>query len=335
MLPVVQPQTNTNILLDGLSEKNERSRIGRYVRWLAEQDKGVFDVDLATYRDTLQSEGMSPRSVAAHLSTIRSRYNRLMKSEAVKDTLYTYSAWLVGQDGFEVTPANIGAYYVRLTNRIKDALEPDFSKVEIITQQDKTDSENRRLTALQSQKLVDSIPTNTLKELRNKALISLLLATGLREGELVALTVDDLRQTKEGLLCIRVKEGKGNKMRLVPYGANRGVLKIVDQWLQQAGITEGVVFRSLTAGKNVRDNGLDVRDIQRIVAAYPVEIDGKPETIKPHDLRRTYARLSWEIGMRVESIQQNLGHVNIQTTLGYIGDLDAHQRQPSKAFIDW
>ena len=54
--------------------------------------------------------------------------------------------------------------------------------------------------------------------------------------------------------------------------------------------------------------------------------------MKPHDLRRTYAQLAYESGMKPVTIQQNLGHASLETTLGYIGDLDTQQRQPG-AFL--
>ena len=60
-----------------------------------------------------------------------------------------------------------------------------------------------------------------------------------------------------------------------------------------------------------------------------VVVAGHRRTVKPHDLRRTYARLLFDAGMKVEAIKQNLGHANIETTLHYIGQLDASDRKPA------
>jgi len=49
--------------------------------------------------------------------------------------------------------------------------------------------------------------------------------------------------------------------------------------------------------------------------------------VTPHDLRRTYARRLYEGGLDVVAIQQNLGHADLKTTLGYIGTLDADRRR--------
>jgi site-specific recombinase XerD len=61
-------------------------------------------------------------------------------------------------------------------------------------------------------------------------------------------------------------------------------------------------------------------------------IDGEFRAVKPHDLRRTYARNAYENGMDMERIRQNLGHVSLQTTQTYIGVLDAGQRRPPLMF---
>jgi site-specific recombinase XerD len=62
--------------------------------------------------------------------------------------------------------------------------------------------------------------------------------------------------------------------------------------------------------------------------SYPIPINGELVTVSPHDLRRTYARLNYEQGMDLISIQQNLGHEDLKTTQGYIGVMDASARRP-------
>jgi integrase len=49
--------------------------------------------------------------------------------------------------------------------------------------------------------------------------------------------------------------------------------------------------------------------------------------VKPHDLRRTYAKLFYEAGGDLVALQQNLGHASINTTIKYIGDRDIDKRR--------
>jgi integrase len=120
---------------------------------------------------------------------------------------------------------------------------------------------------------------------------------------------------------------------MVPYGELDWVLIIVEAWLDAADITEGPVFRGFYRGnKSLRPGPLSVRAIQYLLARYPIAVNGKLVKVKPHDLRRTYARRLYEAGMAPVEIQQNLGHAGLKTTLGYIGTLDADQRRPPAVY---
>jgi integrase len=92
-------------------------------------------------------------------------------------------------------------------------------------------------------------------------------------------------------------------------------------------ITLGLVFFGLFKGGKMRPSQLSLRAIEYIVGSYPVAINGKIVNVKPHDLRRTYARRLYEAGVDIMAIQQNLGHANLKTTEGYIGTLDADTRR--------
>ena len=171
--------------------------------------------------------------------------------------------------------------------------------------------------------------TKTLKGLRNTAIMALMLSTGIREGELVALDVQDLRQELGGELALHIREGKGARERLVPYGDLDYSLAIVERWLERAGVESGPVFRPLWKSHKVRkDRRLTTRGVQKIVASYDVAVNGELIAIRPHDARRTYARRLYEAGVDLVSLQQNLGHKQTETTLGYIGTLDASKRRP-------
>lgn len=70
------------------------------------------------------------------------------------------------------------------------------------------------------------------------------------------------------------------------------------------------------------------RSIQGVIKKYPVMIGDELVEVHPHDLRRTYARIWYDMGGDLVGLQQNLGHADLKTTLGYIGLLDAAKRQP-------
>ena len=96
---------------------------------------------------------------------------------------------------------------------------------------------------------------------------------------------------------------------------------------------EGPVFRGFYRGnRRLRASRLTVRAVQDILDAYPVIVDGRLTRLNPHDLRRTYARRLYEAHVDLLAIQQNLGHSDSKTTLGYIGQLDAESRRPPAVY---
>lgn len=308
------------------------SRLKLYGAWLDSNQLYWTEPALADYRDAMIAQGKAPSTVNAHLSTIRSRYSDMLKEKARIAELDTIAAEYCRQNGFEQNPANIEATVSRLRFTIQNALDCQSAKE--IEVQDHDASEFLRLTTQQANALLCAPGIHTLAGLRDTALIALALATGARAAELAALQVGDhAARNESGALCLRIRDGKGGKQRLVPYGALEFAPALVNAWLKQSGITDGAIFRGFYKGnKKYRKSAITTVAIEQLLQNYPVTIDGEFRAVKPHDLRRTYARLAYESGMKPVAIQQNLGHADLSTTLLYIGQLDSAARQPS-AFI--
>lgn len=303
--------------------RDKRHRLSQFVRWLDAHGGTWHSPDLAAYRDHLLTR-LAPSSARAHLSTIRGQYRRI-----VADRQYFYDTLVPDH---VIGPADRKAYVDETIARIENAMLPDAAPVTVTTQQDVADSEHLRLTKGQANRLLAAPGTDTMRGLRDTAVIALLLCTGVREAELCALDVDDLRQYLDSRLSLRVREGKGAKQRLIPYGELDFVLAIVDAWLKAARIATGAVFRSFWKGNKRLRGRLSVRALQDILAAYPITVNGKKRAVRPHDCRRTYARRLYDAGMAIIAIQQNLGHQDHKTTLRYIGVLDGDIRQPPAIF---
>lgn len=335
------------ILLDGVDNKDMISRLELYIDWLHRTPGANWRLpNLAAYRDWLMSDerlvrdrhtrnlepapALSAASAQAHLSTIRGRYQTLLESNDVRDELYR-----MAPDALR--GADRKAFVDEALERLRNAIKPARSKVVIVDQRDEADSKHLRLTLEQANELLEapiSDRQNTpLQRLRDTAIIALLLSTGIRDMELCALQVDDLRQQFGGGLALQVRKGKGNAARMVPYGALDACLISVEKWLRAAGITQGAVFRGIyKGGKSVRSSAITERAIQDILNRYPINIDGELRSIDPHDTRRTYARLLYEAGVNLLAIQQNLGHKDHKVTQAYIGNLDSSARRPPALF---
>ena len=327
------------ILMPTHPNKDEKSRLGFFIDWLARTNRPWYQPDLAAYRDYLLKERtrldsnhnqvlapLAPTTVLAHLATIRGRYDQLIRSNQIRDRLYA----MTDAHG---SPADRKAMVDELFIRLANDLHPATAPVTMVDKQDIADSEHLRLKPYQVEALVKAPGISTLRGLRDTAMIALMVCTGIRAAEVADLRREDLRQSLGEELSLRVRHGKGNKQRLIPYGPLDWCLMYVEGWLEQAEIIDGYVFRGIRrGGKTVRKTGIGPWTVNDIMNNYPVMIDGDLRLVKPHDLRRTYARNAFEFGMDLERIRQNLGHTSLQTTQTYIGELEGKDRHPPNMF---
>lgn len=326
---LAQKDENFSVLVSDTNSKDYRHRLSRFAEWLTRTGRTWYAPDLITYRDYLLNEYetkhqalLSESSVKAHLSTIRGRYQSILRDNRTRDALYS------------MTPSNASAsdrkaFVDEIIERMKNAIDPDNSSVKAYTRQDQPDDIHIRLTVEQAEQLMIAPGTDTLLGLRDTAIICMLLCTGIREAELCSLDVNDLRRKLGGETSLHIRRGKGRKERLIPYGQLHWVLDVVDAWQVNAGIETGPVFRGLYKGaKRIRKTRINVRSVNKILDRYPVKINDKLRKVKPHDLRRTYARQLYEAGTDLLAIRDNLGHADSRTTLKYIGAMDAEKRKP-------
>jgi len=170
------------------------------------------------------------------------------------------------------------------------------------------------LSAEEGTALWESPDPTCIRGKRDRALLALLLACGLRRHEAVSLKLRDLER-REGRWAIVDLVGKGGHIRTVPIPD--WVREQLECWITAAGIEEGRIFRRVDRSGQVRGEHISEKAIWHIVKK-SARRAGLPN-VAPHDLRRTCARLCQSAGGELEQIQFLLGHVSIQTTERYLG----------------
>lgn len=178
------------------------------------------------------------------------------------------------------------------------------------------------LTRDQAQALILAPAADTLKGVRDRAALALLVGCGLRRSEAAALTFEHIEQ-RDGRWVILDLRGKGGRVRTVPVPA--WVKAAVDAWTKASGLAAGRVLRAVDRHGNVSD-GLSEVAVWEIAAHYGEKIG---VTIQPHDLRRTCAKLCRRSGGELEQIQLLLGHASIQTTERYLGTQQDLENAPN------
>lgn len=164
-----------------------------------------------------------------------------------------------------------------------------------------------------AERLIDSPDKTTLKGKRDRALLAVCLGCGIRRNELASLTVE-MVQRREGRWVLVDIRGKHGRIRSVPMPGQ--AKEILDEWLSAAGIDSGCAFRAIDKKGRVHGNGITAQAVYEIVTGYGIDIG---VAVAPHDLRRSFARLSHSGKSPIEQIQLSLGHASVATTERYIG----------------
>lgn len=170
------------------------------------------------------------------------------------------------------------------------------------------------LTKRQAQELLLAPDATTLKGLRDRAILAVMIGGGLRRSEVAALTIQHIQQ-RDGRWTIVDLIGKHSHVRTVPIPSWTKLA--IDEWTQAVGITDGCVFRAIHKGGYVQRDSMTPQAIRDVVKEYGAAI-GMPQ-LAAHDLRRTFAKLAHKGGSGLDQIQLSLGHLSIKTTERYLG----------------
>jgi integrase/recombinase XerC len=154
--------------------------------------------------------------------------------------------------------------------------------------------------------------------LRDRAILELLYATGIRVGELCGLRLGDVDLAADTVTVM----GKGSKQRVVPFGeparaalldylvkGRAAMLPGADHGPERPGDREALFF-------NRRRKPMTQRDVRGMLERYRVAA-GAPAGTSPHTLRHSYATHLLEGGADLRAVQELLGHVALTTTQTY------------------
>ena len=174
-------------------------------------------------------------------------------------------------------------------------------------------TENKVITALTPEeiaRLFQCCPGKTPIEARNKAILSVLLDTGLRVSELASLTLDDVDMNTGSIV---VRHGKGGKQRIVHIGSK----------------AQKALWKYMTIYRKSESKSLFVNRCGEQLDAVGVKMlikrlgERAKVSVSPHKLRHTFAISFLRAGGDVFSLQYLLGHSTLQMTQRYLQSLNA------------
>lgn len=171
------------------------------------------------------------------------------------------------------------------------------------------------LSVKQAKDLQKSIKGNSLKDLRDKAIVALMLSTGLRSVEICRADCCDIRQIEGNYFLFVQGKGRSDKAESVLIAPK--VYKQIQEYLKARGkvLKNAPLFVS-TARRN-KNARLDTQTIRKMIKFNLREIGIDTPTITCHSLRHTAATIMIQQGEKLYNVQMVLRHRNLATTMIY------------------
>lgn len=249
----------------------------------------AYHDDLAQFNQFLEQELLNLRTfeykdARNYLSYLYS--NNLKRTTVSRkiSTLRTFYEFWMTQDTYVNNP------FIQLVHPKKEQYLPQFFYEE------------------EMEALFNTVSNDAKKGLRDRVVIELLYATGIRVSELVNIKVMDLDMNLPGVKVL----GKGNKERFVPFG--EFCRQSIEQYLEKFKPLKGKSHPYLIV--NMKGDPITERGIRYLLNDVVKRTAGVTE-IHPHKLRHTFATHLLNQGADLRTVQSLLGHVNLSTTGKY------------------
>ncbi|MCF7363066.1 site-specific tyrosine recombinase XerD [Vibrio diazotrophicus] len=276
-------------------------------------DQGIMD----QFLDTLWLErGLSENTVVSYRNDLTKLLGWMNKNNyrlnyISLSGLQEYQTWLIDQDYKQTSRARMLSAIRRLFQYLHREKIRSDDPTALMVSPKLPKRLPKDLTEEQVEALLNAQDLNDPVELRDKAMLELLYATGLRVTELVSLTTENI-SLRQGVVRVI---GKGGKERLVPMGEN--AIEWIETFFHQGRSellgqqTSDVVFPSKRSQQMTRQTFWHRIKHYAVIAGIDVE------KLSPHVLRHAFATHLLNHGADLRVVQMLLGHSDLSTTQIY------------------
>lgn len=188
------------------------------------------------------------------------------------------------------------------------------------------------LTSRQVKDILDSVEQDTLKGLRDYAILSLMVTGGLRTIEVIRADVGDLRTAGE--CTVLYVQGKGKEEKTEYIKVAPAVEKAIRAYLKARGKVEETEPLFTSTSNNNRGQRLSTRSISGMVKERLVNAGYDSPRLTAHSLRHTAVTLALLADMDITEVQQHARHANLATTMIYNHALDRAKNGCSDAIAN-
>ena len=264
-------KNNTKILNKFISSKEIEGCSNRTLNYYKDNINKMFDAV------NLPVNEITTEILRNYLADYKSNSKAGMVTiDNIRRTLSSFFAWLENEDYIVKSPVR-RIHKVKTTRKVKETL---------------TDENLEKLR-------------DTCSNVRDLAILELLISTGMRVGELTRLNISDMNFQERSCIVL----GKGNSEREVYFSAKSKMY--IKKYLETRTDNNEALFVSLIKPYN----RLGISGIEILIRNLGKEAN--INKIHPHKFRRTMATMAIDKGMPIEQVQKLLGHIKIDTTMEY------------------
>ena len=266
------------------TQKNNKDILNKFIS--SKEIEGCSMRTLNYYRDNISKmldtvnlpiDDITTEILRNYLADYKSNSSAGMVTiDNIRRTLSSFFAWLENEDYIVKSPVR-RIHKVKTTRRVKETL---------------TDENLEKLR-------------DTCSNVRDLAILELLISTGMRVGELTRLNISDMNFQERSCIVL----GKGNSEREVYFSAKSKMY--IKKYLETRTDDNEALFVSLIKPYN----RLGISGIEILIRN--LGKDANINKVHPHKFRRTMATMAIDKGMPIEQVQKLLGHIKIDTTMEY------------------
>jgi len=266
------------------TQKNNKDILNKFIS--SKEIEGCSIRTLNYYRDNINKmldtvnlpiDKITTETLRNYLADYKSNSSAGMVTiDNIRRTLSSFFAWLENEDYIVKSPVR-RIHKVKTTRRVKETL---------------TDENLEKLR-------------DTCSNVRDLAILELLISTGMRVGELTRLNISDMNLQERSCIVL----GKGNSEREVYFSAKSKMY--IKKYLARRTDDNEALFVSLIKPYN----RLGISGIEILIRN--LGKDANINKVHPHKFRRTMATMAIDKGMPIEQVQKLLGHIKIDTTMEY------------------
>ena len=264
-------KNNTNILNKFISSKEIEGCSNRTLNYYKDNINKMFDAV------NLPVNEITTEILRNYLADYKSNSSAgMITIDNIRRTLSSFFAWLENEDYIVKSPVR-RIHKVKTTRRVKETLIDE-----------------------NLEKLRD-----TCSNVRDLAILELLISTGMRVGEITRLNISDMNFQERSCIVL----GKGNSEREVYFSAKSKMY--IKKYLETRTDDNEALFVSLIKPYN----RLGISGIEILIRN--LEKEANINKVHSHKFRRTMATMAIDKGMPIEQVQKLLGHIKIDTTMEY------------------